>query len=39
MELLNDPDPDKRSRVMKAMLAMKKIDLGVIREASCGQGT
>ncbi len=33
-ELLNDPDPDKSRRVMKAMLKMKKIDIETLKQAS-----
>ncbi len=33
-ELLGDPDPQKAGRVMAAMLRMKKIDLGVLRQAA-----
>lgn len=32
-ELLNDPDPDKASRVMNAMLQMQKIDIAVLQQA------
>jgi predicted 3-demethylubiquinone-9 3-methyltransferase (glyoxalase superfamily) len=32
-ELLGNPDPEKSQRVMKAMLAMKKLDLRALREA------
>ena len=38
-ELLNDPDPKKSRRVMKAILQMKKIDIEALRQASKGQGT
>jgi predicted 3-demethylubiquinone-9 3-methyltransferase (glyoxalase superfamily) len=38
VELLNDPDPDKSRRMMKAMLQMKKIDIETLRQASNGQG-
>ena len=31
--LLNDPDKDKASRVMQAMLKMKKIDIQVLQQA------
>jgi hypothetical protein len=30
-ELLNDPDPDKSRRVMKALLGMKKIDMETLK--------
>lgn len=32
-ELLSDPDPAKADRVMRAMLAMKKIDIAGLEEA------
>ena len=32
-ELLNDPDPEKSGRVMKAMLQMKKLDINTLRQA------
>jgi predicted 3-demethylubiquinone-9 3-methyltransferase (glyoxalase superfamily) len=32
-EMLGDPDPAKSSRVMEAMLAMKKIDIAGLRRA------
>ncbi len=32
-ELLNDPDPAKSARVMKALLAMKKLDIALLRQA------
>ena len=32
-ELLNDPDPVKSQRVMKAMLQMKKIDIAKLKQA------
>lgn len=32
-ELLGDPDPKKAERVMKAMLAMKKIDIAALKAA------
>ena len=32
-ELLNDPDPEKSGRVMKAMLQMKKIDINALKRA------
>ncbi|WP_250301534.1 VOC family protein [Streptomyces sp. A 4/2] len=35
-ELLNDPDPARGQRAMKAMLGMKKIDLAAIRAAADG---
>jgi len=36
-ELLNDPDPQKSKRVIEALLKMKKIDIGVLRQAHEGQ--
>jgi len=38
-ELLNDPDSGKSSRVMKAMLTMKKIDVETLMQASHEPGT
>jgi predicted 3-demethylubiquinone-9 3-methyltransferase (glyoxalase superfamily) len=38
-ELLNDPDPAKSRRAMKAMLKMKKIDIEALKHASDRQGT
>jgi predicted 3-demethylubiquinone-9 3-methyltransferase (glyoxalase superfamily) len=35
-ELLNDPDPDKSRRAMKAMLPMKKIDIEMLKKAVAG---
>jgi predicted 3-demethylubiquinone-9 3-methyltransferase (glyoxalase superfamily) len=35
-ELLGDPDPDKASRVMQAMLAMGKIDIAALQTAHDG---
>ena len=32
-EMLNDPDPKKADRVMKAMLQMKKIDIKGLKQA------
>jgi len=32
-ELLADPDPAKSTRVMKAMLTMKKLDIGALKQA------
>ena len=34
--LLADPDPEKASRVMEAMLAMKKIDIAALEQARAG---
>jgi predicted 3-demethylubiquinone-9 3-methyltransferase (glyoxalase superfamily) len=36
-ELLNDPDPEKSSRVMRAMMQMKKIDVPTLRKAYDGE--
>ncbi len=33
-ELLNDPDPEKSRRVMKAMLQMKKIEIEPLKQAA-----
>jgi predicted 3-demethylubiquinone-9 3-methyltransferase (glyoxalase superfamily) len=35
-ELLGDKDPDKAGRVMKAMLAMKKLDIAGLKQAYAG---
>jgi len=32
-EMLSDPDPEKSKRVMEAMLKMKKIDMGRVKQA------
>ena len=32
-ELLSDPDPEKSQRVMKAILAMKKLDIRALQQA------
>ena len=32
-ELLNDPDPEKSQRVMKALMTMKKLDIGALKQA------
>ncbi len=34
LELLNNPDPDRARRVMKAMLQMKKIDIEALKKAA-----
>jgi predicted 3-demethylubiquinone-9 3-methyltransferase (glyoxalase superfamily) len=39
IKLLNDPDPERSGRVMKAMLRMKKIDIEALKRAYEGQGT
>ena len=36
-ELLSDPDPDKSSAVMRAMLGMGKIDIAALRAAHDGE--
>ena len=36
-EMLNDPDPKKSERVMKAMLQMKKIDIKGLKQAYAQQ--
>jgi len=33
IEMLSDPDPEKTRRVMQAMLKMKKIDIGALKQA------
>ncbi len=38
VELLNDPDPEKSRRAMKAMLQMKKIDIETLKQAAAGNG-
>jgi predicted 3-demethylubiquinone-9 3-methyltransferase (glyoxalase superfamily) len=35
-ELLGDPDPGRSQRVMQAMLAMRKLDVGALRAAADG---
>jgi predicted 3-demethylubiquinone-9 3-methyltransferase (glyoxalase superfamily) len=35
--MLNDPDPVKSKRVMKAMLQMKKIDIELLKQAYEGR--
>jgi predicted 3-demethylubiquinone-9 3-methyltransferase (glyoxalase superfamily) len=35
-EMLNDPDPAKSQRVMKAMMKMKKIDIEILKGAHHG---
>jgi predicted 3-demethylubiquinone-9 3-methyltransferase (glyoxalase superfamily) len=32
--MLSDPDPEKSKKVMEAMLKMKKIDIGRLKQAS-----
>lgn len=36
VKLLNDPDPRKSSRAMKAILGMKKIDIAAVEAAAAG---
>ncbi len=36
-DLLNDPDAEKSQRVMKAMLQMRKFDIGALKQAYSGQ--
>jgi predicted 3-demethylubiquinone-9 3-methyltransferase (glyoxalase superfamily) len=36
-EMLNDPDPQKSQRVMKAMMQMVKIDMQALKEAYNGK--
>jgi predicted 3-demethylubiquinone-9 3-methyltransferase (glyoxalase superfamily) len=36
-KMLNDPDPARAERAMKAMLGMKKIDLAVLEAAADGR--
>lgn len=38
-EMLQDKDPVKSERVMKAMLQMDKIDIDILKQAYDGQGT
>jgi predicted 3-demethylubiquinone-9 3-methyltransferase (glyoxalase superfamily) len=35
-ELLNDPDPERSARAMKAMLGMSKIDVAAVQRAADG---
>ena len=37
VEMLNDPDPVKSQRVMKAMLPMGKIDIKILKQAYNGK--
>jgi predicted 3-demethylubiquinone-9 3-methyltransferase (glyoxalase superfamily) len=37
IELLEDKDPAKSQRAMKAMLQMKKIDIAALKQAAEGQ--
>ena len=36
LELVNDPDPERAQRAMKAMLEMKKIDIATLERAADG---
>jgi predicted 3-demethylubiquinone-9 3-methyltransferase (glyoxalase superfamily) len=36
-QLLNDPDPEKSQRVMKAMMQMVKIDVEALKRAYAGK--
>ncbi len=36
MELLGDPDPERSSRAMQAMLGMRKIDIPAMEKAAAG---
>jgi predicted 3-demethylubiquinone-9 3-methyltransferase (glyoxalase superfamily) len=36
IEMMGDPDPEKSGRAMKAMLQMKKIDIGALKRAYLG---
>ena len=36
-EMLNDPDPDRAERAMKAMLGMKKLDIAALEAAADGR--
>jgi len=36
MELISDPDPERSSRAMQAMLGMTKIDIAALEEAAAG---
>jgi predicted 3-demethylubiquinone-9 3-methyltransferase (glyoxalase superfamily) len=38
VKLLNDPDPEKSRRAMKAMLQMKKIHIEALKQAAAGKG-
>ncbi len=35
-ELLSDPDPDRATRAMRAMLGMRKLDVAALRAAADG---
>jgi predicted 3-demethylubiquinone-9 3-methyltransferase (glyoxalase superfamily) len=36
-QLLNDPDPQRAQRAMKAMLGMSKLDIGELERAAAGE--
>jgi predicted 3-demethylubiquinone-9 3-methyltransferase (glyoxalase superfamily) len=36
-ELIGDPDPQRAERVMTAMLAMKRLDIGALERAAAGE--
>jgi predicted 3-demethylubiquinone-9 3-methyltransferase (glyoxalase superfamily) len=36
VEMMSDPDSEKSGRAMKAMLQMKKIDIGELKRAYAG---
>ncbi len=38
-DLLNNPDAEKSQRVMKAMLQMRKFDIGALKQAYTGRST
>jgi predicted 3-demethylubiquinone-9 3-methyltransferase (glyoxalase superfamily) len=37
--VLGDPDPERAQRAMQAMMAMTKLDIGVMKDAAAGVGT
>ncbi|MBO0713703.1 MAG: VOC family protein [Acidimicrobiales bacterium] len=37
-ELLGDPDPERATRAMQAMLSMRKLDIGELERAAAGGG-
>jgi predicted 3-demethylubiquinone-9 3-methyltransferase (glyoxalase superfamily) len=37
-ELLGDPDPERATRAMQAMLTMRKLDIRVLERAAAGEG-